>query len=162
MYLWCNIKNYVYVGSSYFLHTYLFLQISNSLKMVDATNKLSRCLHSSCCSNRSKRSTMDPEINFFGNCAQFRNGKTMYYNGSNPFRVWWKHFVIIICTVLLFSWMTQGKYCSTKSPSDCKCCNIFFLQNWIISLSHNKQSHYNPTIPVTSFLYSMIKVLDNF
>ena len=64
---------------------YIFLQISNSLKMVDATNKLSRCLHSSCCSNRSKRS-MDPE-NIFGNCAQFRNGKTMYYNGSNPSRV---------------------------------------------------------------------------
>jgi len=64
-----------------------YTRISNSLKMVDATNKLSRCLHSSCCSNRSKRSTMDPEINFFGNCAQFRNGKTMYYNGSNPFRV---------------------------------------------------------------------------
>ena len=98
MYLWCNIKNYVYVGNSYFLHTYLFLQISNSLKMVDATNKLSRCLHSSCCSNRSKRS-MDPE-NIFGNCAQFRNGKTMYYNGSNPFRVWWKKNYMIICSVL--------------------------------------------------------------
>ena len=47
--------------------------------MVDATKQIAQCLHSNCCSNRSKRTVFEN----FGNCAQFKNGQTMYYNRNN-------------------------------------------------------------------------------
>jgi len=56
-----------------------YSQIANTQRMVDATKQIAQCLHSNCCSNRSKRTVFEN----FGNCAQFKNGQTMYYNRNN-------------------------------------------------------------------------------